>query len=225
MSDPLAFFAADDSSSESDQDDDTKQNNHQDEASASTLDTGDKLPSPDSLFKSVGRPAFLSNPHEKFIDWDRFVKSSESEEPNVHESDGYAAVPPPSSLGNSTTVTSKLTRSILGSGVVEFSSPPVPYENNTASTTSTADRDVRNGGGGDCKQQTPPATGLKRPHGVKGADPVPDVPPNSKRPKGEQFRVKEKRKRDIGQSSRGKSYVEEEKRILRQQFQSDEILS
>lgn len=30
------------------------------------------------------------------------------------------------------------------------------------------------------------------------------------------FRQKEKRKRDLGQSSRGKSFVEEEKRLLRE---------
>jgi hypothetical protein len=30
------------------------------------------------------------------------------------------------------------------------------------------------------------------------------------------FKAKEKRKRDVGQTSRGKSYVEEEKRILRE---------
>eukprot|EP00039_Didymoeca_costata_P020453 m.341311 g.341311 ORF g.341311 m.341311 type:complete len:87 (+) comp19999_c0_seq1:582-842(+) len=35
--------------------------------------------------------------------------------------------------------------------------------------------------------------------------------------KGKSFAVKEKRKRDLGMSSRGKSTVEEEKRILRQQ--------
>ena len=34
--------------------------------------------------------------------------------------------------------------------------------------------------------------------------------------KSKSFRQKEKRKRDLGQSSRGKSYVEEEKRILRE---------
>lgn len=42
-----------------------------------------------------------------------------------------------------------------------------------------------------------------------------------KKQKTENFRQKEKRKRDEGQSSRGKSYVEEEKRILRQDFIDD----
>lgn len=39
---------------------------------------------------------------------------------------------------------------------------------------------------------------------------------NKRRRKGESFNQKEKRKRDLGQASRGKSFVEEEKRILRQ---------
>ncbi|PFX28142.1 UPF0690 protein C1orf52-like [Stylophora pistillata] len=42
-----------------------------------------------------------------------------------------------------------------------------------------------------------------------------------KKQKTENFRQKEKRKRDEGQTSRGKSYVEEEKRILRQHFAAD----
>lgn len=42
-----------------------------------------------------------------------------------------------------------------------------------------------------------------------------------KKQKTENFRQKEKRKRDQGQSSRGKSYVEEEKRILRQDFSAE----
>ena len=42
-----------------------------------------------------------------------------------------------------------------------------------------------------------------------------------KRQKSENFRQKEKRKRDHGQSSRGKNYVEEEKRVLRQEFSAE----
>jgi len=44
---------------------------------------------------------------------------------------------------------------------------------------------------------------------------------HQKSKKTENFRQKEKRKRDQGQSSRGKSYVEEEKRILRQDFSAE----
>ena len=220
MSDPLAFFAADGSSSESE--DETaagQKESHQDKPSDPTQDGKDKLPSPDTLFKSIGRPSFLDNPHKNVINWDRFVKSSESEEPNIHQSGNYAAIPPPSSLGNSSTATpggSKLTRSILGSGVVEFSSPPVEYANNS----NVSDSSAPTSGTGP--------TGTKRPQESSEASVTePDCggPGSSKKIKTDNFRLKEKRKRDLGQSSRGKSYVEEEKRILRQQFGSDEIPS
>lgn len=212
-SDPLAFFAADASSSESEEEDATNaKDKHLDEVSDGAQDgDDDKLPSPDSLFKSVGRPSFLDNPgHQNYIDWDRFVKSSEQEEPNIHQSGNYAAIPPPSSLGNSSAGASsgsKLTRSILGSGVVEFSSPPVEYANTNVTT--------------DAKQAQ---AGSKRSQDSR-TEATPGDVPNSKKIKTDHFRVKEKRKRDLGQSSRGKNYVEEEKRILRQQFGSDEILS
>lgn len=41
---------------------------------------------------------------------------------------------------------------------------------------------------------------------------------SNKKQKVETFRQKEKKKRDLGMSSRGKNYVEEEKRVLREQY-------
>ena len=213
MADPLAFFADEGSSSDSEEEEPT--NKKEDHLNKTTQDeAGDKLPSPDSLFKSVSRPTFLDNPNEKYIDWDRFVKHSEPEEPNIHEGGNYAAIPPPTSLNNSSAVASKLTRSILGSGVVEYSSPPVEYSN----SNSTASR----------SSPTTQLAGSKRAQESGAESPAADAGgggPSSKKMKGDNFRLKEKRKRDLGQASRGKSYVEEEKRILRQQFNSDEILS
>lgn len=218
MSDPLSFFAAGDGSSSESEDEDAtnSKDQHTERRSDGVEDDAAKLPSPDSLFKSVGRPSFLHDPNDKYINWERFVKNdSEQEEPNIHESDSYAAIPPPSSLNSTGTVTSKLTRTILGSGEVEFSSPPVTYATTTA--VASTERD------GDEGPQS--ATGsVKRSQDTRPDSSSSDAP-NPKRLKGEQFRVKEKRKRDIGQTSRGKSYVEEEKRILRQQFASDEIMS
>ena len=219
-SDPLNFFAAGEDSSDSDEEDDSRARDPRTgDASDAEKGDADKLPSPDSLFKSVGRPTFLKDPNEKFIDWDRFVKTSEAEEPSVHESeDGYAAIPPPASLaGNSGTVTTRLTRTILGTGgegAVEFSSPPVTYDNGPVSSGTGA----------------PPTTAEDTQQGVKrtqesASESEQQEVPAAKRAKGALFRVKEKRKRDIGQTSRGKSYVEEEKRILRQQFDSNTILS
>lgn len=215
MSDPLGFFAADGSSSDSEEDDAvTNQNNEKpsDEAPDGAQDGEDKLPSPNTLFRSIGRPSFLDNPQEKFIDWDRFVKTSEPEEPNIHESDSYAAIPPPSSLNSTSSGGSRLTRSILGSGVVEISAPPVQYSN--SKTTSSAEQV---GNKQPLPQESKPELGPENRESGEA--------PSAKRIKTDHFRMKEKRKRDLGQSSRGKSYVEEEKRILRQQFKSDEILS
>lgn len=212
MSDPLAFFAADGSSSESEEEEDTNQNDQLQNDPVTGEDEVEKLPSPNTLFESVGRPSFLNNPNTKYINWDRFVKSSETDEPNIHESDEYAAIPPPSNLTNTGTVTTKLTRTILGSGrddVVEFSSPPVQYTNTSVSSTERVSTESQP---------------IKRPLQSNTTDEQSSTSssdvPSSKRSKGEQFRVKEKRKRDIGQSSRGKNYVEEEKRILRQQYDS-----
>lgn len=215
MSDPLSFFAGEDSSSESEDEAEGEKNSKDDDDVSES--NKDKLPSPNTLFKSVGRPAFLDDPLKGHIDWDKFVKSSDPEEgePNVHQSDSYAAIPPPASLGPSGSPapgSSKLTRSILGSGVVEFSSAPVEYSKNKNPTP------------GGPTTTGPDVAGVKRPQGSASVVlAAPEV--ESKKLKGDNFRRKEKKKRDLGQSSRGKSYVEEEKRVLRQQFATDEILS
>ena len=215
MADPLAFFADEGSSSDSEEEEATKKEEHPNDTTQD--EAGDKLPSPDSLFKSVSRPTFLDNPNEKYIDWDRFVKISEPEEPNIHESGNYVAIPPPSNLNNSTTVTSKLTRSILGSGVVEYSSPPVEYSNSDATASRPSPTTQLAGSKRPQESEAEPQVAAAADGGGGG--------PSSKKMKSDNFRIKEKRKRDLGQASRGKSYVEEEKRILRQQFNSDEILS
>ena len=221
--DPLNFFAGGEDSSDSEEGEDAgDRNTRPDKPSEGENGEGDKLPSPDSLFKTVGRPSFLNNPNEKFIDWDRFVKkNSEPEEPSVHESEGYVAIPPPESLREkSGPVTSSLTRTILcaggdGGGAVEFSSPPVTYDNGPVSSgTGMAAGETA----GDTQHP------VKRAQEEASDSESSDIPA-AKKGKGALFRMKEKRKRDIGQSSRGKNYVEEEKRILRQQFGSDAILS
>ena len=223
-SDPLNFFAAGDDSSDSEEEDAGDRDSRTDKTSEAVNDGADKLPSPNSLFKSVGRPSFLNNPNEKFIDWDRFVKrNTEVEESSVHESEGYVAIPPPDSLTEkSGPVTSSLTHTILGTGdggAVEFSSPPVTYDNGPVSS-GTGTSAVTSVG------ETPGDTQQPVKRAQDGAsESETSESPAAKKAKGALFRVKEKRKRDIGQSSRGKNYVEEEKRILRQQFGSDAILS
>lgn len=210
--DPLNFFAAEEDSSDSEEEEDTREEDPSNNGGEE--DEADKLPSPDSLFKSIGRPSFLNNPNEKVINWDRFVKNSVPEEPSVHDTDGYAAIPPPDILSErSGPVTSKLTRTIMGTGgegEVEYSAPPVTYDNGPVSGGSIPPTATT----GTSQQQQQP---VKRTQDEQ----TDSETPSAKKSKGALFRIKEKRKRDIGQTSRGKNYVEEEKRILRQQFGSD----
>lgn len=210
-SDPLSFFAAEDSSSsESDSGDEENaaaQDKEVGEESLSAPESPkgvDKLPSPDTLFATVGRPAFLDNPLDGHINWDRFVKTPDPPpEPNVHSSGHYVAIPPPKEedLGGSAKTSA---------GLDTISAPPIRYN-----APSEQQLTVSN------KLPSEEGAGVKRPHKSDEFDET----MSNKKLKSETFRQKEKRKRDLGQSSRGKSYVEEEKRILRQQYKLDEVPS
>lgn len=59
-----------------------------------------------------------------------------------------------------------------------------------------------------------------KPGDKRTKDTIDKKAPSSKKVKGELFREKEKRKRDLGMASRDKNFVEEEKRILREQYKS-----
>ena len=202
-SDPLSFFAGDDSSTSESESGEDAAPERETKDNTEDQENGNKLPSPSTLFASIGRPDFLDNPLEKHIDWDRFVKNPDSPpESNVHASGHYAAIPPPKTEAFPTSTPS------------EISAPPIKYSTPSdqpdasqlsVSNTLSSDSDI------------------SRPAGTKRAHPVADnTESSSKKQKGETFREKEKRKRDLGQTSRGKSYVEEEKRILRQHFGKDE---
>lgn len=218
MSDPLSFFAGDDSSdsdSEGGQERGKSSPNTVTECSEST--TG-KLPSPSTLFATVGRPSFLENPQEKHLDWDNFVKNEvETEESNIHTAgDGtHAAIPPPSDP-QSKVVHSSLSAAIASTynkdSANEISAPPVRY-------TNPDEVDLKYRAVSDSNEESQKA-GSKRTNEVEDGEDT-----GSKKLKTETFRKKEKRKRDLGQSSRGKSYVEEEKRLLRQQFGTDAVMS
>ena len=205
-SDPLSFFAGEASSSSE------SESGDEDDGAALEKEAGevpegpedkDKLPSPNTLFATVGRPAFLNNPLEKHINWDKFIKAPdpdpEEEESNIHTRGNYAAIPPPK--------TDEFTSGTLGgrTSTTEISAAPVRYSETDPKHSTVSDK-LSSG------------DSAKRPNPNPG-DAVEDV--SRKKQKVESFRQKEKRKRDLGQSSRGKSYVEEEKRILRQQFDKD----
>ncbi|XP_038601107.1 UPF0690 protein C1orf52 homolog [Tachyglossus aculeatus] len=56
---------------------------------------GRRLPGPDELFRTVSRPAFLYNPLNKQIDWDRRVLKAPEEPPKEFKPWRTNAVPPP----------------------------------------------------------------------------------------------------------------------------------
>lgn len=91
--DPLSFFAAGDDSSSSDSEDEGYDNQNDvkevknDEASDPKDSGASKLPSPHTLFATVGRPSFLNTTlqEESTVDWD---KLSTKYNPSI-----YAAAP------------------------------------------------------------------------------------------------------------------------------------
>ena len=210
MSDPLSLFAGDDSSS-SEEEEAAQDNCDEDSETPSSVD---KLPSPSTLFSTVGKPSFLNDPVGKEIDWDHFVKNKLDEDKySVHitEDGSYAAIPPPSQDSDDR-VYNSLSAAIVGTynkgAVGQIAGAPVNYSGSTreVATTSTEDK--------VCTEET---------RGVKRG--VADEQASNSSKKAKTFRLKEKRKRDLGQSSRGKNYVEEEKRLLRQQFGTDSVMS
>lgn len=84
--DPLSFFTAGDScsSSDSENEEETKEDKKEDVIrKVSTPNT--KLPSPSTLFATVGRPSFLETKDENYVDWNSLSKRYE---PNT-----YSAAP------------------------------------------------------------------------------------------------------------------------------------
>lgn len=219
MSDPLSFFAGEDSSdSESEETPEPEQTESKGEEDSRP----DKLPSPDTLFATVGRPSFLSttlHPSEGQINWDRFVKNDTDE--NVHSDGTHAAIAPPSDLessrGNISSSLSIAIASTYSTPSHEISAAPVKY-----SQRPVDDEDDSGVTEEQVRTERAAVSGDKRALATAEES---DGSSSRKKAKAATFRQKEKRKRDTGQTSRGKSYVEEEKRILRQTFATDEVMT
>lgn len=222
-SDPLSFFAGEDTSdSESEgegKEEETKKDINLKESECERSDTTTKLPSPDTLFATVGRPSFLDTAQDKHINWDHFVKKPED---NIHETDSHVAIPPPASLDSedhSKPVSSGLSIAIASTysePSTEISAQPVKY---TSQDADPKFRTVSDNSEGDVTAKI----GSKRPPQQEKETGLHNETKKAKTV--ETFRQKEKRKRNLGQTSRAKNYVEEEKRILRQHFSTDEIMS
>lgn len=198
--DPLSFFAQGASSSSESEDEEPAKPLAAEESSESDSEltsTGQqKLPTPAKLFANVSKPDFLNTPQH--LDWDKYTKNIPEE--NIHESQNYAAIPPPKDgimLTSGDTITGQ---------AVKYDDPEL-------------DRTKNLGGTKVMDVNASIELGMKRSN--KAADESSGV----KKEKVETFREKEKRKRNMGMQSRGKSYVEEEKRILRQQFSTDQQLN
>lgn len=220
MTDPLSFFAGEDSS-----DSESEGGAEPDSTSEKVEEVprADKLPSPDTLFATVGRPSFLSSidPSDREVNWDRFVKDDTEED--IHSDDTHAAIPPPSDLDSTRrNVSSSLSIAIASTYTTpshEISAAPVKYSRpKKDNDDDDNDEHSSEGRAQDAKLSSSAVAGTKRAVDSSAAA-------AAKRAKMETFRQKEKRKRDTGQTSRGKSYVEEEKRILRQAFSTDEVMS
>ncbi|XP_035377106.1 UPF0690 protein C1orf52 homolog [Electrophorus electricus] len=158
---------------------------------------GAPLPGPDELFRSVARPAFLYNPLNKRIDWEsRVVKAPEqpAKEFKVWKTN---AVPPPQSY------------------VAEQKKGPPPGMDMAIKWSNVYE---------DNGDDAPHAPG-SRTHFLpeeeqsksdEDEEKAENKPKSAKKRRVETFQQKEKRKRDLGQATSDKNFVEEEKRILRQ---------
>ncbi|KAJ3599533.1 hypothetical protein NHX12_033492 [Muraenolepis orangiensis] len=164
---------------------------------SSSLPSLPPLPRPDELFRSVSRPAFLYNPLNKHIDWESRAVKAPEEPAKEFKPWRSNAVPPPQAY----TPEPQRTR-----GPPPGMDMAIKWSN------------VYEDNGDDAPQ---PFSGHARflPDEEQAPESDEDSEAGSasaKRRRVETFQQKEKRKRDLGQATSDKSFVEEEKRILRQ---------
>ncbi|KAF3690645.1 UPF0690 protein C1orf52 -like protein [Channa argus] len=161
---------------------------------------GPSLPKPDELFRSVSKPAFLYNPLNKQIDWDGLAVKAPEEPAREFKPWKMNAVPPPESYAAES----------------EKKKGPPPGMDMAIKWSN-----VYEDNGEDAPQpHTGDAQFLPAEEQPSDSDEDSEKPSHSsKKRRVETFRQKEKRKRDLGQATSDKSFVEEEKRILRQKVE------
>ncbi|XP_075944491.1 UPF0690 protein C1orf52 homolog [Anarhichas minor] len=157
---------------------------------------GAPLPKPEELFGSVSKPAFLYNPLNKEIDWESLTVKAPEEPAREFKPWKSNAVPPPESY---TVEPEKkkgpppgMDMAIKWSNVYEDNGEdaPQPFAGN--------------------------ARFLPTEEELPESDEESELDLSAKKRRVETFQQKEKRKRDMGQATSDKNFVEEEKRILRQ---------
>ncbi|XP_047443831.1 UPF0690 protein C1orf52 homolog [Mugil cephalus] len=208
----LGFFSSyddlSDSSSDSDEEGQSRKKKAGTEAAGSGVQSsqhgtkraagGAPLPRPDELFGSVSKPAFLYNPLNKQIDWDSLTVKAPEEPAREFKPWKTNAVPPPESY----------------TAEPERKKGPPPGMDMAIKWSN-----VYEDNGEDAPQ---PFTGNARflpaeEQPSESDDEESDKSAASaKKQRVETFQQKEKRKRDMGQATSDKNFVEEEKRILRQ---------
>ncbi|XP_020489414.1 UPF0690 protein C1orf52 homolog [Labrus bergylta] len=162
--------------------------------------SGAPLPRPEELFGSVSKPAFLYNPLNKELDWDNLTVKAPEEPAREFKPWKTNAVPPPASYASEPEKKKGpppgMDMAIKWSNVYEDNGEDAPqaFTGNarflpTEEQLSDSDEDAEKG----------------------------DL--SAKKRHVETFQQKEKRKRDMGQATSEKNFVEEEKRILRQNIE------
>ncbi|XP_034738164.1 UPF0690 protein C1orf52 homolog [Etheostoma cragini] len=157
---------------------------------------GAPLPKPHELFGSVSKPAFLYNPLNKQIDWESLTVKAPEEPAREFKPWKTNAVPPPESYA---------TEPEKKKGAPPGMDMAIKWSN------------VYEDNGEDAPQ---PFSGNARflpEEELSESDEESDkLDLSGKKRRVETFQQKEKRKRDMGQATSDKNFVEEEKRILRQ---------
>ncbi|KAK9519624.1 hypothetical protein VZT92_022340 [Zoarces viviparus] len=157
---------------------------------------GAPLPKPEELFSSVSKPAFLYNPLNKEIDWESLVVKAPEEPAKEFKPWKSNAVPPPESY----------------TAEPEKKKGPPPGMDMAIKWSN-----VYEDNGEDAPQ---PFAGnarfLPTEEELPESDEESEFDLSAKKRRVETFQQKEKRKRDMGQATSDKNFVEEEKRILRQ---------
>lgn len=160
---------------------------------------GAPLPRPDELFNSVSKPAFLYNPLNKQIDWDSLAVKAPEEPAKEFKPWKTNAVPPPESY----------------TAEPEKKKGPPPGMDMAIKWSN-----VYEDNGEDAPQAyTGNARFLPAEEQPSDSDEDSEKQDSAKKRRVETFQQKEKRKRDFGQATSDKNFVEEEKRILRQKIE------
>lgn len=158
---------------------------------------GAPLPRPDELFSSVSKPAFLYNPLNKEIDWDTLTVKPPEEPAREFKPWKTNAVPPPESYAAEPEKKKGpppgMDMAIKWSNVYEDNGEDAPQAYSGKAQFLPAEEQPS-----DSDEDSD-----------KGSQ-------SAKKRRVETFQQKEKRKRDMGQATSDKNFVEEEKRILRQ---------